>query len=148
MADMDSISWAMHHLAVATAEVDAATARRMKLSAGDYLALKHLIVAPEPLGPAELGRLLGITSGAATGLVDRLAQAGFVTREPHPGDRRRQTVTTTPRARDAMLRELQPLADDLDRFATELTAEQHRLITEALDRLTRLHRHHARPGGR
>ncbi len=39
------LTWAVHHLAAAAAEVDAAIARRLGLAAGDYLALKHLLVA-------------------------------------------------------------------------------------------------------
>lgn len=84
------LTWAVHHLAVAVAEFDASVARRLGLSAGDYLALKHLLAAAGPVefadppGPVELGRLLGLSSGAATGLVDRLERAGYARREPHP----------------------------------------------------------------
>jgi DNA-binding MarR family transcriptional regulator len=134
----------MHHLAIATAEMDAAIARRMGLSAGDFLALKHLAVSDEPLGPAELGRILGITSGAATGLVDRLEQAGHVRRDPHPSDRRRRTVSTTPLVRQRMIREIQPLAEDIDRATSDLTPEQRRVVTETLNHLAALHRRHAR----
>lgn len=35
-----------------------------------------------------LAELSGFTTGAITGIVDRLQQAGYVRREPHPGDRR------------------------------------------------------------
>ncbi|WP_146169053.1 MarR family winged helix-turn-helix transcriptional regulator [Actinoplanes italicus] len=138
------LAWTMHHLAVAAAEMDAAVARRMGLSAGDYLALKHLAVSEEPLGPVELGRLLGLTSGAATGLVDRLEQGGHVQRRPHPSDRRRQTVTVTPQAMQRLVTELQPLAGDIDRAAAALTSDQRRLVAEILAQLAALHRRHAR----
>jgi DNA-binding MarR family transcriptional regulator len=138
------LAWAVHHLAAAAAEVDAATARRMRLSAGDYLALKHLFVSDDPLGPVELGRLLGLSSGAATGLVDRLERAGWLRRDPHPADRRRQTLTPTGQAHETLLRELQPLADDIERAATHLSPDQRRLITDAVLELARLHRTHAR----
>jgi DNA-binding MarR family transcriptional regulator len=140
----DELAWAVHHLAAAAAEVDAAIARRMDLSAGDYLALKHVFVAGEPLGPVELGRLLGLTSGAATGLVDRLQRAGWVHREAHPDDRRRQILTTTPQARDTLLRELSPLADDIESAAAGLSPGQRRLVTDTLLDLARLHRRRAR----
>jgi DNA-binding MarR family transcriptional regulator len=139
-----TLSWAVHDLAVAAAEMDAAIARRMRLSAGDFLALKHLVVAGRGLGPVELGRLLGISSGAATGLVDRLQRAGYVRREVHPEDRRRQTLATTPLAREVLLRELQPVADDIDDAADGLTPDQRRLVTDAIMRLAGLHRRHAR----
>ena len=95
--------------------------------------------------------LLGLTSGAATGLVDRLQRGGWVRREPHPEDRRRQTVTATTEARETVLRELLPLADDIGRAAAELSSGERRLVTDVLFELARLHRRHARapaPGGR
>ncbi|XVU20961.1 MarR family winged helix-turn-helix transcriptional regulator [Actinoplanes sp. CA-054009] len=141
-APPNDLAWAVHHLATAAAEVDAATARRLGLSAGDFLALKHLMVADEPIGPVELGRLLGLTSGAATGLVDRLQHAGWVDRAPHPGDRRRQILTATPQATEALLAELRPLADDIAGVAAGLPPEHRHLVTRVLHDLARLHRAH------
>lgn len=43
----------------------------------------------DPLTPGRLGARLGVTSGAVTGIVDRLERAGHVERRPDPGDRRR-----------------------------------------------------------
>lgn len=138
------LTWALHELAAAGAELDAAIARRMGLTAGDYLALKHLAVSSEPLGPVELGRMLGISSGAATGLVDRLEQAGYARRSPHRHDRRRQIVSTTTRAQQHMLQELQPLAEEIDRTTAHLTADQRRFMADILTDLAATHRKHAR----
>ncbi len=138
------LTWALHDLAAAGAELDAAIARRMGLAAGDYLALKHLAVSREPLGPVELGRMLGISSGAATGLVDRLERAGYARRGPHGRDRRRQIVSTTTQAQQHMLRQLRPLAEDIDRAAAHLTAGQRRVVTDILVDLAAMHRRHAR----
>ncbi|GAA0253306.1 MarR family winged helix-turn-helix transcriptional regulator [Cryptosporangium japonicum] len=134
------LTWAVHHLAVAVAEFDASVARRVGLSAGDYLALKHVLAASEPPGPVELGRLLGLSSGAATGLVDRLERAGYARREPHPRDRRRQIVRATARAEAAVVRALGPVAAEIDRVGAGLTTEQRRLIVSVLDALTAVHR--------
>lgn len=41
-----------------------------------------------PATPKDLRRELDLTSGAVTGTVDRLVQAGHVSREPDPHDRR------------------------------------------------------------
>lgn len=46
-------------------------------------------------GPLTAGRLaehVGLTSGAITGVIDRLEQAGFVRRAPDPDDRRKVIV--------------------------------------------------------
>lgn len=49
----------------------------------------------EPLTAGEIARHLGLTSGAVTGLVDRLERAGWVVRERDPSDRRRVFVRTS-----------------------------------------------------
>lgn len=40
----------------------------------------------------ELSRATGLTTGATTAMLDRLAAAGYVEREPHPDDRRKVRV--------------------------------------------------------
>ncbi|HUB37846.1 MAG TPA: MarR family transcriptional regulator [Streptosporangiaceae bacterium] len=54
------------------------------------------------LGPSTAGELAthtGLTTGAITGVVDRLARAGYARREPNPRDRR--SVIVTPLANPA-----------------------------------------------
>lgn len=78
---------------------------------------------PHQRTPTELSRLLLLSSGATTSLVDRLESRGYVTREPDPRDRRGVLVGLTPKGdRIALLlheryialeRELlAPLSDD------------------------------------
>jgi DNA-binding MarR family transcriptional regulator len=43
-----------------------------------------------------LADALSVTARTMTGLIDGLVSTGFVTREPHPGDRRATLVTFTP----------------------------------------------------
>jgi DNA-binding MarR family transcriptional regulator len=49
-----------------------------------------------PVTQRVLADALKVTPRAVTGLVDALAESGFVTREPHPADRRATLVTSTP----------------------------------------------------
>lgn len=58
----------------------------------------HLIWELQKRGPSTqqtLARALGVTPRNVTGLVDGLVATGFVTREPHPSDRRAALVTFT-----------------------------------------------------
>jgi DNA-binding MarR family transcriptional regulator len=48
-----------------------------------------------PSPQRNLAEALGVTARTITGLVDGLAAAGLVTREPHPADRRATLVTLT-----------------------------------------------------
>lgn len=62
----------------------------------------------------------------------------------HPTDRRRQTVAITPHARQRLVDELRPLADDIGEASAALTERQRRTVTDALGRLSALYRQHAR----
>ena len=48
------------------------------------------------LSAGQLAERMGLTTGAITGLVDRLEQAGLVTRQPDPHDRRRVMIMPQP----------------------------------------------------
>jgi DNA-binding MarR family transcriptional regulator len=50
---------------------------------------KHIVT------PKDLSAHLGMSTAAASGLVDRLERAGYVRRESHPSDRRGITVVLT-----------------------------------------------------
>jgi DNA-binding MarR family transcriptional regulator len=49
------------------------------------------------LTAGELARQVGLTTGAVTGVIDRLESAGFARRVPDQGDRRRVKVEVTPK---------------------------------------------------
>jgi DNA-binding MarR family transcriptional regulator len=68
-----------------------AVADRLGMSATDFTCLT-LLLTRGPLSAGALAEQTGLTSGAITGLVDRLEQAGWVKRGPDPADRRRVIV--------------------------------------------------------
>lgn len=51
--------------------------------------------ADSPLSPGELAKLTGLTTGAITGVIDRLEKAGYVRRERDTVDRRKVIVVPT-----------------------------------------------------
>ena len=62
----------------------------------------HLLWALHHRGPStqkQLADALDVSARNITGLVDALVETGFVTREPHPTDRRASLVTPTEHAR-------------------------------------------------
>jgi DNA-binding MarR family transcriptional regulator len=74
-----------------------------------------------PITAGELARLTGLTTGAITGVVDRLEQAGFVRRARDSGDRRR--VIIEPDAQQ-IERKIVPLFDSMAR-ASALMCERY-----------------------
>jgi predicted transcriptional regulator len=62
------------------------------LNMTDHKCLGFLLDAGEPITPGQLAGLTGLTTGAITGIVDRLEDAGFVRRKRDPKDRRRVII--------------------------------------------------------
>ena len=68
-----------------------AVADRLAMNSTDMECLDLLLLnGPVPAG--RLAELTGLTTGAITGVVDRLERAGYVRRERDPNDRRRVIV--------------------------------------------------------
>jgi DNA-binding MarR family transcriptional regulator len=92
-------------------------------------------------GPAPAGRLAeltGLTTGAVTGVIDRLEKGGFVRREVDPADRRK--VIVVPEA-ERVDRDLFPHFPSLQRaraeeFYDDFSVAELSLITAFLSRLT------------
>jgi DNA-binding MarR family transcriptional regulator len=86
-----------------------------------------------PITAGEIGMHLGLSSGAVTGLLDRLETEGWVRRERDATDRRRVFVHLS-HERGAELWQLyQPLAEALDTYRDELTDRDLRVIVEFLE---------------
>jgi DNA-binding MarR family transcriptional regulator len=64
-----------------------AVADRVGINPTDLETL-DILVRTGPMTAGRLAELTGLTTGAITGLVDRLASRGYARREPHPSDRR------------------------------------------------------------
>ena len=129
------LSWALHEVTGANAGITRGLARRLGLGVNDMAAMDH-IFRGGPLGPAELGNLLGMRSASATALVDRLESAGHVERRPHPTDRRRLVVEPTPHAVEEVLGVIRPLVASLDAVAEELTPDERRAVARYLNRVS------------
>lgn len=108
----------------------------------------HVIWVLRERGPCtqrELAQALGVSPRTMTGLVDGLVGTGFVTREPHPTDRRAALVTFTARgaATSAAMAEGQrQLADDL--FAG-IPADRFDCLVAGLDHILGRLRAHSPP---
>lgn len=79
------------NLGAATVMFHAAVAERAGLNATDHKCAEILVRAG-PLTAGELADRTGLTTGAITGVIDRLEAAGFVSRAKDPHDRRRVIV--------------------------------------------------------
>jgi DNA-binding MarR family transcriptional regulator len=111
-----------------------AVADRVGISATDLETL-DILVRSGPLTAGRLAELTGLTTGAITGLVDRLERRGYAHREPHPTDRR--SVIVQPLIENAE-RDLAPsyagMSQAMRALMSGYSDEELSVITEFLTR--------------
>lgn len=72
-------------------------AQLLGLNVTDLTCLGHILGAgKDPLGAGDLAELTNLTTGAVTGVLNRLERAGYASRQPDPADRRRVRVVAEP----------------------------------------------------
>jgi DNA-binding MarR family transcriptional regulator len=86
-----------------------------------------------PLTAGEIGAHLGLSSGAVTGLVDRLESAGWVRRERDDDDRRRVIVHVANDRGEGLWELYQPLAEAIDSYRDGLDPRSLRVVVEFLE---------------
>jgi DNA-binding MarR family transcriptional regulator len=95
------------------------------------------------LTAGELARETGLTTGAVTGMIDRLERAGYARRVPDPEDRRRVKVEVTPEFYARADQIWGPLAADWERsLSARFTAEQLERVIEFLRTTNEVGRRH------
>lgn len=93
--------------------LNSAVATRQGVNQTDMSALMHIMeadLAGEPLTPTGLQRVLGLSSGATTAVIDRLEAAGHSRRERDTTDRRRVILRYDVGATEVGQRYFVPLA--------------------------------------
>jgi DNA-binding MarR family transcriptional regulator len=95
------------------------------------------------LTAGELATAAGLTSGAVTGVIDRLERAGYVRRARDPDDRRKVSVAITPAFSAAAATIWGPVKADWDQLLTSrFTAEQLEVVVDFLEATSELTRRH------
>jgi DNA-binding MarR family transcriptional regulator len=93
--ELEDVRHAFLRYNAALMTLSAHMARDLGLTVSEMAACDHLHM-DGPLTPGELGVRLGLSSGAVTALVDRLAERGYVERRPNPADRRSVQIYLLP----------------------------------------------------
>ncbi|MGE0328107.1 MAG: MarR family winged helix-turn-helix transcriptional regulator [Polyangiaceae bacterium] len=97
--------------------------------------LAQLLRHPQGMTSTELSRVLLVTAGNLTGIVDRLEARELVTRTALPDDKRVRVLKLTAKGKRLAKREVQRHEDWLNEIFSSLAdTERHKLST-ALDRL-------------
>ncbi len=110
-------------------------AERLGLNPSDHKCV-DIVREQGPLTAGRMAELTGLTTGAITGVIDRLERAGFVARKPDPQDRRKVLIAL----RMESLGRIGPLfagiAGATANVCQDYSEEQLRLVMEVMSRLT------------
>jgi DNA-binding MarR family transcriptional regulator len=106
----------LRQLSTATILFHQAIADRLGMNVTDHKCA-DILLRGGPITAGELARRTGLTTGAITGVIDRLERAGFVRRAKDSGDRRRVIIEPLPQR---IHREIGPLFDSMARAMAEL----------------------------
>ena len=108
-----------------------AIADKIGLSATEFEAV-DIITNNQPVSAGQLATFCGLTTGAITGLVDRLERAGFVRRKSDPTDRRRVLLehVHAPQIEDKVRQLYQPISVAYDTLLSKYSPEQLEFLLE------------------
>lgn len=102
-----------------------AVATQIGLSATEFEAI-DVISRNQPITAGQLALACGLTTGAVTGLIDRIEAAGFVERRKDPKDRRKVLLVPVENSElSTKVRALyQPISEGYMEIANKFTAEE------------------------
>jgi DNA-binding MarR family transcriptional regulator len=121
---------------------DNLAAERLGLNRTDLHAI-NIIENSGGLTAGELAKEAGLTTGAVTGVIDRLERAGYARRVSDPEDRRRVKVEVTPKFYARAERVWAPLAADWEsRLSKGFTGEELERIIDFLKATNEVGREH------
>src|SRR3984957_13647981 len=113
----------------AASEFDERVARKFKLSRTDMRCL-DILGHSGPMTAGQLAEESGLSTGAVTFLLDRLAEAGMVKRRRDTDDRRRVWVELVPSAQKRLLHAQQPIVNEMREVAQRFKAEELAIVRD------------------
>ena len=88
-------------------------------------------------GLSDISERFDVTNAAASQLVDKLVQSGFIKREEDPHDRRAKLLNLTDKGKQLVRQGIEERYRWVDQLAERLTAEERVQVSEALNTMTR-----------
>jgi DNA-binding MarR family transcriptional regulator len=127
------LKYAGRQMSTATIMFHQAVADRIGLNPTDHKCA-DLLFMKGPMTAGELSQLTGLTTGAITGVIDRLEGAGFAQREADPNDRRRVVVRVLPKCHREVGRLFESLAAAVEALCSRYSDRQLTVILDFMNR--------------
>ena len=124
-------------LSTATVLFHSAVADRLRVNVTD-LKCHSILTQTGPITAGELAQRTGLTTGAITGVIDRLEKAGLVRRAPDPNDRRRVVLEllSNPERQREVYQLYEPLGQAIVGLATSYSQAELATIIDFLTKAT------------
>lgn len=110
----------------------AAVAEKLDLNPTD-LKVADLVNRHGAMTAGQLAEVTGLTSGAITGIIDRLERTGFVTRQRDATDRRVVFIETVPEGAELLQRTFEPLSKAMDALDRTFTREELAVVERYME---------------
>ncbi|MFD3695352.1 MarR family winged helix-turn-helix transcriptional regulator [Streptomyces sp. NPDC058646] len=106
-------------------------ARKLGVSVTDLVCFAYVLEAGDsPVTAGDLAARAHVTTGAVTGILNRLERGGFVVRQPDPADGRRVRVVAVPAAAERVTEIYGPYYVRLAGLFAQYTPEQTAVLTD------------------
>ncbi|MFG2502311.1 MarR family winged helix-turn-helix transcriptional regulator [Streptomyces sp. NPDC048441] len=110
-------------------------ARNLGLSVKDLVCFAHVLEADgTPVTAGDLAGRAHVTTGAVTGILNRLERGGFVARCPDTADRRRVLITAVPAATERVQAVYGPYTTLLTELSADYSPDEIAVIADWLKR--------------
>lgn len=124
-------------------DFDREVARLLGINETDLRCLELLLQEVPAAAPGFLATRLGLTTGAVTPMLNRLEQAGFITRSADPDDRRKTVVQATTEAAQRAQALLSPLiAEATQQLLSSYSVEEIEVLIDFMRRAQELQQRH------
>lgn len=130
---LDEMLQAGRRLSTATILFHQAVADRLGLHPTDHKCI-GLLAESGSATAGELAEATGLTTGAITGVIDRLEAAGFVRREDDPNDRRRVIIRVVPKRIGEIARLFEPFGSAVAAMGARYTEAELATIVDFMAR--------------
>jgi len=133
-ATPDAVAAELRALDASLDFLDEGVAESIGISRGDLRAME-VVSRRGRLTAGQLAGELGVTTGAVTGLIDRMERLGYFQRQDDPSDRRKVVVLLTPKAKARERRAFERLGREMEQMLSTYRTDDLAVIGGFLGRV-------------